>query len=229
VTNHDESPLVSLLRDFPPAEGSPAWDDWPFHAEQNIERGRDRITQLVPARYAEATATAPEVAAWVRALVEGAARSRKSVSPLVNTGPSLLVLGPTGTGKTHQAYGAMRALSLSGVSAPWRFSTAADIYAQMRPRHKVDSEEVFESYAKARVLVVDDLGAAKGSEWNEEVNYRLINYRYEQELPTLITSNVPAKELGAVVGERVASRLTEMAQRVVLRGEDRRRTVRQAA
>ena len=44
---------------------------------------------------------------------------------------------------------------------------------------------------------VDDLGAAKPSEWTEEINYRLVNHRYEHMLPTIFTSNVPARELGS--------------------------------
>jgi len=86
----------------------------------------------------------------------------------------------------------------------------------------VDSEDVFERHAKAPVLMLDDLGAAKDSSWVEEVNYRLINHRYEWMLPTLVTSNVPPRDLAGEVGERVASRLTEMATPVVLKGPDRR-------
>jgi DNA replication protein DnaC len=93
----------------------------------------------------------------------------------------------------------------------------------------VDSEEEFRRYATARLLVIDDLGAAKGSEWVEEINYRLINHRYEHKMPTLITSNLLPKELGAALGERVTSRLVEMADRVVIEGTDRRRNLRPAS
>jgi DNA replication protein DnaC len=87
----------------------------------------------------------------------------------------------------------------------------------------VDLEAVFERHARADLLVLDDLGASKSTEWTEEINYRLVNHRYENELPTLFTSNVPPKELIGVLGMRVASRLVEMTTRVPLDGEDRRR------
>lgn len=90
------------------------------------------------------------------------------------------------------------------------------------PRPGVDSEQEFERYSRASLLVLDDLGAAKTTEWTEEINYRLVNYRYERDLPTLITSNVPPKQLGAAMGERVASRLIEMTSRVILAEADRR-------
>ena len=116
----------------------------------------------------------------------------------------------------------MRALSVSGVRSRWELITTADFYARLRPRHQVDSEEEFRKIADCPLLVLDDLGAAKDSEWTEEQNYRLINHRYENVMPTLITSNLAPKDLAAGLGDRVASRLREMAHRVVVPGGDRR-------
>jgi DNA replication protein DnaC len=175
----------------------------------------------IPARYADATVTHPDVATWVHALVDIVRRERRTV-PRIVTGPSLLLVGGTGSGKTHAAYGAIRAIGSSGAGCSWLVTTAADLYGALRPRPKVDSEDEFDRYARAGLLVLDDLGAAKGTEWNEEINYRLVNYRYERQLPTIVTTNVPPKNLQAALGERVASRLVEMAQRVVLQGPDRR-------
>jgi DNA replication protein DnaC len=186
--------------------------------EDVLERAAERA-KAIPKHYRNAVVDVPEVAAWVTGLVHQA----KSTRGAITTGPSLLLVGVTGTGKTHQAYGALRALSVSGVSCRWRFTAAADLYAWLRPRHGMDSEVEFARYMSAGLLVLDDLGAAKPTEWNEEINLRLINHRYEHELPMLITSNVPPKDLAHVLGERVASRLSEMATRVVLRGSDRRR------
>lgn len=205
-----------------------AGDRW--YLEDALERGRKAMDRI-PARYRDTVVDVPEVANWVTALVERA----KNAPPArrgfarVETGPSLLLIGNTGSGKTYQAYGAVRALSVCGASCPWLVTTAADMYAQLRPRHRVDTEEEFEKFSRVTLLVLDDLGAAKGTEWNEEVNYRLINHRYENELPTLITSNVPPKSLAAVLGERVASRLVEMAERVVIQGQDRRLNSKGAA
>lgn len=196
--------------------------------EENLAQAAERITRTIPERYTDATVTETAVAQWVRAVIAASVEQSRSDCVSVRTGPSLLLVGPTGVGKTHEALGAVRAIAVSGVRCMWRIATAADIYAEMRPRPRVDSEEVFMRYAGAQLLVVDDLGAAKGSEWTEEVNYRLVDHRYRHRLPTLITTNVPGKELGAALGERVASRLTEMAARVVMKGDDRRRSLRPA-
>lgn len=196
----------------------------PYWIDEGRRLAGELLTRTLPVRYARAKVDHPEVADWVRYVVDAAVGQRRGDVATVTAGPSLLLLGPTGTGKTHQAWGAIRALAVSGVTCRWLVSTAADIYARLRPRAGVDAETEYRTVAHAGLLVIDDLGAAKGSEWVEEINYRLINHRYERCLPTLITSNVAVRQLGAELGERVASRLTEMAQHVVLEGADRRRT-----
>ncbi|MEU5258964.1 ATP-binding protein [Amycolatopsis sp. NPDC021455] len=192
----------------------------PVVMAENIRDGAERLAKRLPERYRRAMPTAPAVTAWVADVL---ANVRQPHMPVIRTGPSLLLLGPTGTGKTFQAYGAIAALALSGAACGWSFTTAADAYARLRPRPSVDPEAEFEKLAKIPVLVVDDLGAAKATEWTEEINYRLINFRYEHQLTTLITSNVPVANLKMSLGDRVTSRLSEMATRAVLAGPDRRR------
>lgn len=188
---------------------------------ENALRPLDRI----PRRYADALPDEPDVERWLAEILSMsiADSAGKRARPAVHSGPSLLILGATGTGKTHQAYGAVRAIAAFGVVSGWRGVTAPDLYARLRPRDGVDAEAEFSELADAPLLVLDDLGAAKNSPWVEEVGYRVINHRYESMRPTLITSNVPPRELATKLGERVASRLTEMTRRVVLKGADRRR------
>lgn len=176
----------------------------------------------IPPRYRQALADHPEVAAWVDEIVR-AGRPGPSGTRGIAEGPSLLIVGPTGTGKTHQAYGAVRSLLAAGVRLRWEAVTAADLYARLRPRPGLDAERELHTLARCPLLVLDDLGAAKGSEWTEELTYRLINYRYEYLRPTLLTTNLPILKLRTALGDRVASRLSEMTHRVILDGPDRRR------
>jgi DNA replication protein DnaC len=175
----------------------------------------------IPARYAGALCTEPDIRSWLTLILQQAVKDRRAVASITR-GPSVLLLGPTGTGKTFQAYGVIRGIASCGVRARWVSISAADLYARMRPRHGVDSETEFRAAADAGLLVLDDLGVSKNSEWVEEVNYRLVNHRYENTLPTLFTSNVRPRDLAEALGERVASRLTEMTGRVILKGADRR-------
>lgn len=136
---------------------------------------------------------------------------------------SLLLLGATGTGKTHYAWSVLRAVAETSTQLRWQMYTAADLYAGLRPRDGEDSHGVFQRVADAHLLVLDDLGASKWTEWVEEITYRLINHRYEECLPSVFTSNLPPTELRDALGGRVASRLTEMCDRIVLKGDDRRK------
>ncbi|MFE6719426.1 ATP-binding protein [Streptomyces albidoflavus] len=183
----------------------------------------DALLTGVPPRYQAAVADHPQVLNWVREVAELAVAPSPGARRQVTTGPSLLMAGVVGAGKTHQAYGAVRMLVRSGVGVRWRATAAADLYAGLRPRPGVDSERELAAVARCPLLIIDDLGAAKASEWVEEVTYRLINRRYNYELPTLITTNLAIKDLRAYLGDRVTSRLAQMTTRVEFAPVDRRR------
>lgn len=186
-----------------------------------------RDVEALPIRYRSAVVDDDRVIAWVKRLIEIATEGPETwMEPVIDSGPSLLLVGDVGRGKTYQAVGAARALLTSGLRCHAVVTTAADLYAQMRPRAGSDSESEFRRVASAGVLVLDDIGAAKGSEWVEEINYRLINHRYEHQRPTIITTNLTPPKIPAALGARVASRIGEMATTVQLLGTDRRRGAR---
>jgi DNA replication protein DnaC len=175
------------------------------------ELANDWCTRNIPPRWADARADHPAVTAWTIAYLADPARV-----------PSLLLHGGTGTGKTHQAFGAMRTLAAAGHHVAWTATTTANLFASLRPRTGVDTEAVFDRYATAPLLMLDDLGAAKASEWTEEITYRLIDHRYGQCLPAIFTTNLLLQALRDSLGDRIASRLMEMTTPVKLAGDDRR-------
>lgn len=167
----------------------------------------------IPFRWAEAVADNEIVLKWVVQFLTDPRRA-----------PSLLLSGTTGNGKTYQAYGALRAIAAEGVPVQWAATTTAELYATLRPRGRgVDSEAEFNRFASSPLLLLDDLGAAKSSEWTEEVTYRLIDHRYGHCLPSIFTTNLPPRELADGLGDRIASRLIEMTDVVIFEGDDRRR------
>ncbi|MFI6372399.1 ATP-binding protein [Streptomyces sp. NPDC050546] len=217
---------IQLVPDSP-AEESPERNpgDREWHRRARADYALNRWQTATPPRFRDAEATMPEVTAWAdRALGDDASAG------------ALLLTGLTGTGKTHQAYGALRRIAAGG---PDRYEliavNSADMYGNLRPSHVVgSSERELRRLSEVQYLLLDDLGTAKTSEWTEEVTYRLINYRYNHCLPTIITSNLPARDdngpdLSDFVGARVASRLAEMVTTLVpMIGVDRRRGGRAA-
>ena len=58
--------------------------------------------------------------------------------------------------------------------------------------------------------MLDDLGKEKTSDWVNEILYSIINYRYENLLPMIITSNLTISQLSKKTGEATVSRLLEI-------------------
>ncbi len=171
--------------------------------------------EKVPERFRHSCAEHPGVLSWVRRYAE----DRLSC-------PSLFLCGKVGTGKTWEAYGALRAVAESGTRAyAWQATTVADLFSSLRAKPFAQSEAMLASLGKAPLLLLDDLGAAHLTDWTEEVISRLIDDRYRHCAPTLFTSNYPLSALGQVVGERVESRMTQMVgeMQIPLNGADRRR------
>lgn len=199
---------------------------------ERAERRRTALNNAIPPRYHHARLDGnedPTARAWVDTLLTarpGTDEPLRRDGGAVLRGPSLMLLGATGRGKTHLACALLRHLVETETEIRMPIPTVVscvDLLAALRPRTGVDTEENFNRYSRAAILFVDDLGVQKSSEWTEQETYRLINHRYNFQLPTLITSNVPPKELAAALGERTAGRLTEMCTVTVVKGDDRRR------
>ncbi|MDI9885950.1 ATP-binding protein [Streptomyces sp. HNM0645] len=190
-----------------------------YHRRRRADWALKRWQTATPFRYQEATATHPQVIAWAEQVV---AEPRKA--------GFLFLTGSFGTGKTHQAYGALRHIADAG---PERYEvialTAPDMYALLRPGGSEHGPEYeVKRLMKIGLLLIDDLGTEKISEFTEEATYRILNERYNECRPLIITSNLPARDdegsdLVDRVGGRIASRLSQMTAVVDLVGPDRRR------
>jgi DNA replication protein DnaC len=178
---------------------------------------RERKTQLQLARMplAYRNAEIPRTPAGTIAMRWLLDFRRGDVKPLA-------VLGPTGTGKTYTAM-ALARLLLTQDSVPVTIVTAADLMAALRPSAVAEHANLeLMALAVAPVMVLDDLGAERISEWTEEQLYRLADERSRNSRPTIVTSNLDGEQLRARYGARVIGRLFGGAALIKLDGADRR-------
>ncbi|MCK5027928.1 MAG: ATP-binding protein [Candidatus Pacebacteria bacterium] len=139
-----------------------------------------------------------------------------------NIGSGLFLQGAKGTGKTHLACGYLKEYALQGQSI--RFVTVPDLFLSIRASFGGDTSEegVVDSWRKTQVLVLDDLGTEKLTDWAYQTLYAILDYRYREMLITIITSNYTKKKLEGKIGERLVSRFYEMCTTITLKGRDRR-------
>jgi DNA replication protein DnaC len=165
--------------------------------------------------------------------------------PATTNGNGLLFTGNIGTGKTHLAVGILQALVLEK-SVPALFCDYRELLKSIgnsyNPQVAATELEVLRPVFNAEVLVIDELGAAKPTEWVWDTVAHILNTRYNDHRTTIITTNyanlppgaaagargVREETLGDRIGERMRSRLAEMCVTVEMTGADYRQGARRA-
>lgn len=124
----------------------------------------------------------------------------------------LYLHGPVGAGKSHLAAGIANAVCARGLRAA--YATAAGLIIFLKAGFADGSaDRRLVALQQVDLLVIDDLGTQRASlpgEWAFEQFYELLNSRYLQERPTVLTSNLPPDHLE----ERLRDRVTGMAVEV---------------
>lgn len=181
-----------------------------------VEQVESVLAAVVPGRFANAAVDHPRVAEWVDRFNQD-----------WRTAPSLLLAGEPGTGKTHLAMAALRSVALTaarrGARLRFRVITHPQLNHALRPKVDGSHEHAMDPYETADLLVLDDLGAGKQSDWTADGLYRLVDARWSAPLPTIYTTNLAPEALADAVGDRVVSRVFD-GMRVLLTGSDRRRS-----
>ncbi|HEX8355606.1 MAG TPA: ATP-binding protein [Pyrinomonadaceae bacterium] len=144
----------------------------------------------------------------------------------------LLLMGPVGVGKTHLAVAILQGLMEKGV--PCLFYEFGALLKEIQDSYNKVSNtsemSVLAPVYQAEVLVLDELGASKPTDWVRDTMMNIIGKRYNDKRLTIFTTNYldsrrnPAEEtLEDRVGVRLRSRLYEMCRTVELDGDDYRK------
>ena len=140
--------------------------------------------------------------------------------------PGLLLIGETGCGKTHLAVAALREIIAKGFEGLFcNYQTLlADIKSGYDPSSNTSSREAYRTALDAGVLLLDDLGAHRTTDWVEDTINSIITYRCDSRLPLLATTNMPDPDAGSattqVSGDRREYRRT-LAEQIGARARSR--------
>lgn len=133
----------------------------------------------------------------------------------------LLIMGQFGCGKTHLAAAiANQAVSLG---VPTLFLTVPDLLDWIRFSYndpETTFEQRFEEIRGIQLLVLDDFGTENATPWAQEKLFQILNYRYQNRLPVVITTNQAME----TIEERIQSRLQDptLVQRIYINAPDYR-------
>jgi DNA replication protein DnaC len=181
----------------------------------------------------------------------GATRFVQEFDP--RDGKGLLLVGGIGTGKTHLAVGILKEL-ISAKGRACLFCDYRELLKQIQNSYndsvQVTELQVLRPVFEAEVLLLDELGAVKPSEWVWDTVSLILNTRYNDNRTTIITTNFPdepaagvnrspsmsparaasrEETLGDRIGERMRSRLHEMCRFVKMDGPDFRQKFKSAS
>ena len=158
--------------------------------EEHAKRIADYARLHIPPRYYEAawdnwTADTPKKkAAW------------EKVKRAWNK--NLLLCGGNGTGKTHLA------MCLAKDGATYR--KLYEVFDEIR--HGIDNDtEIINRYAGKKLLILDEIGRHKYSDFGAETFFKLIDKRYDNMLPTTLITNLEPKEFAEIYGKAALDRL----------------------
>lgn len=153
-------------------------------------------------------------------------------------GLGLIFTGSFGVGKTHLA-AAIANYLIVNKSIPVVFGTVSALLGELKKAYdseSVSADRIEKQFCTVDLLIIDDLGKEKPTEWLVEKLYYIINSRYEDYKPLVIRTNLTLDEIeqrlnvaGSLAGSAIVSRLVEMCRIVPMHGQDFRLSLRKNA
>ena len=149
---------------------------------------------------------------------EGAAKALNAAKGFVDQcqlnphGLGILFTGPVGSGKTYLA--ASIANELIEAQLQVLFLVVPDLLDELRASYKseVNEMDLLDTARTIPILILDDLGAHNYTDWTRNRLYSIINFRMNELLPTIITSNLSLVEMEDYIGVRTTSRIIQSSR-----------------
>lgn len=161
---------------------------------------------------------------------------------LITSDDSLFITGAIGTGKTHLAVSLAMEFYLSKIEITkniyWQinqitvkhgtvlFMPATELFLKLKNsfgNKDISEMEIIDNLNQVDLLILDDLGTDKVSDWSRQIIYTIIDRRYRDVKQMIITSNLDLNEFANLYDDRIASRLLEMGKVISLTGNDMRK------
>ena len=129
----------------------------------------------------------------------------------------LVLFGDVGTGKSYRAAQICKDVIKRDFTA--KFTTLGEIERELWDNDKV---EVYRNLERYDLLVLDDFGAERQTQYTAEIRYNVIDMRYNSGKPLIITTNIKKFDSDDLADKRVYSRIKEKSLFIRYEGEDRR-------
>ncbi len=161
-----------------------------------------------------------------------------TIESKIDSESGYFIYGPVGVGKTHLAISIMADRIIKNSMNAYligdcvrgiydaRFIPVTTLLNRIKSSFSPDSIEtegdIIERVSGSALLVIDDIGAEKVTEWTLQTLYTIVDIRSREKKPMIVTSNLPLDAIAEKLSDRIASRIIGLCKPLELSGADKR-------